>query len=395
MSLTSRQIRALTPRQVEIMELRLKGWSLRAIALHLGVHHANVGRAVQRAEKALGRLEEMEDSSGAVDAALESGVGMGSLHSGWIKTDRSSIYFMAPKEREEEEAGFLSAIRQTLEAYEPVALPEPKVDLDQDLLSLYGLWDLHLGLHSWAKETGEHYDIKRAKEVAYRGMTDLMSRTPDSAVGVVLAGGDFTHADDERAETPTSKHALDVDGRFYKTAHESLGLIISLVELAARKHDKVVVRILPGNHDVHAAKWLSVALGYLFSKDERVEVEKDPSEWLFLVHGKSLIVSHHGHRRKPQEMAGMIPALKPEEWGRSLYRYFLHGHVHHERLGLEHNGVLCRSFSAMTARDSYAAAMGFKAGRSMSALIFHKDYGLYAEARHPILEETREKDGKR
>jgi len=377
----------LTDRQLQVKRLRDDGLSHRQIARELGVHHKSVWQTLKAIDA---KLESLADSEGVVSAATRQGVNLEHLHSGWIKDDSASLYFQAPKVQEEQES-FEDRLRAVLEEYEPLQLLGPTSVPDTELLSLYSLWDVHIGLRSWSRETGANFDIKEARRVAIEGIQTLLSRTPNTEKAILLIGGDFTHSDDETASTPASGHSLDVDGRFYKIAEAALGLLITLADLVASKHQEVIVRVLPGNHDPHAAKWLSIALSYLF-REGRIQVEADPSEWFHYRFGRTLISCHHGHRRKMDQMAAAIPALRPRDWGETDFRYYFQGHIHHERIGQEVNGVVCRSMAAVTAPDSYAAAMGFSSGRALTAITFHKRTGYYSEMRQPILPRVEEND---
>lgn len=373
----------LTEQQARALELTEQGLVQTKVAEEMGITQRRVSQLLAKARKKLAAAQEYQDSPGVLSGLAEAGVDPSLVKHGWQKTETGSYFFKAG-EGEDRDA-FAEAIRSAVEGFVPVPLHRDEAVAEAALATLYGLWDVHLGMRSWARETGENYDVDEARRVAEAGIADLISRSPDAMTGLLLIGGDFTHADDETAQTPASKHQLDVDGRFYRTAEAALRLLIALTDMLRQKHLRVIVRVLPGNHDPHSAKWLTVALAHMYRSDDAVEVVEDPHEFFFFRHGKCLIASHHGHRRKMQDVAAAIPALRPRCWGETRFRYYFQGHVHHERMGIEANGVLCRAMGPVTAKDSYAAQMAFSSGRSMSALTFHESLGLYSEARHPIL----------
>ena len=41
----------------------------------------------------------------------------------------------------------------------------------------------------------------------------------------------------------------------------------------------------------------------------------------------------------------------------------------------EFNGMKVESFRTLSARDAYAASHGYRSGRDMKCLVFHKDFG--------------------
>ena len=68
---------------------------------------------------------------------------------------------------------------------------------------------------------------------------------------------------------------------------------------------------------------------------------------------------------------------KPKEWGESMYRYWLLGHIHSD-VQREYQGVRVESFRTLAARDAWAASMGYRSGRDMKAIILHRQFGEVA-----------------
>ena len=75
---------------------------------------------------------------------------------------------------------------------------------------------------------------------------------------------------------------------------EALKLRRNLIEMALQKHDKVIYRGLPGNHDPEAQQSLSIALEMFFENNHRVVVDADPSDFWFYQHGLVMLVQGGG-----------------------------------------------------------------------------------------------------
>lgn len=283
----------------------------------------------------------------------------------WIKT------------REDDTPILLDAIRASLERYQPaILLPAPAVT-DADLLTVYPIADLHLGMFAWAKESGADYDLKIAADLLTGGMNNLVARSANAHEAVVLDVGDYFHTDNSRNQTSRSGNPLDVDTRYAKVVQIGFELAIQCIELALQKHDLVEYRKLPGNHDEESSLLLAVAIAAHFRGNPRVTVNTDPSRFYMREHGRSMIAATHGDMLKMGDMAGFVAAQWPEAWGRTKYRYGYTGHVHNERALAANTlrGLKAESFNTIAAKDSWHAGMGYQAPRNMVSITLHKDRG--------------------
>lgn len=268
----------------------------------------------------------------------------------------------------------VAAVKDILTTAKPMPpAPAPEA-ADTDLLTVLTLADVHLGQLSWGEETGEDWNLREAVRYVTQTASLLIGATPQSGTAVVLILGDFLHADDSTATTPTHKHNVDVDSRHSKVMRSAVELAMALVSMAAHRHQRVIVRVLPGNHDIHAAPAVGLALWAAYREDPRVQVDFDPRPFWVYEHGKVLIGAQHGDKMKLEKMPLHLAASAPEAWGRTSYRVVFSGHRHHQTTH-EAGGVICRCLPAVTARDAYAASRGYHAARGMTAFTFHRETG--------------------
>ncbi len=284
----------------------------------------------------------------------------------WVKTregDNSSL--------------LVEAIKSAFDSYKGRAELIPLLNNHEaDLATAYVIGDHHLGLYAWGKETGADYDIKIGERVLIDAMNALVSNAPASETAIVLNLGDFFHADDSENRTARSGNALDVDTRYGLVLQVGIKLMVACVEMALQKHSKVIVRCLPGNHDPHTSLALSAALAAFFHVNERVTIDCDPSKFFWFQFGKVFIGATHGDMVKPDRMPGVMAAMKPESWGKTIYRYAYFGHVHHRsKFAGECDGVICETFQTLSAKDAWHHSMGFTSGRSMVAITHHRNKG--------------------
>ncbi len=300
--------------------------------------------------------------------------GMSSLVTGdgrtiqqWIKT----------RVDEPDPAEVAKKVREAFDGME-IRLPEiPKPEhADTDILTFYPLADWHLGMMAWGKETVENWDLSIAQKAMKSTMADIFAATPNSQTGIVLGCGDFIHSDNKDNRTYKSGNALDVDQRYQKIMHAACDLAADMVLMALQKHECVIVRFLPGNHDEHSAVGISQFLRGVFQSESRVTVDTDPSLYFSHSFGKTLLVATHGDRMKPQKLRDFVTARYRKEWGEAEKVYAFVGHFHHkERIASEEGGMITEMLPAPIPPDAYHYGAGYISGRSMTAITYHRDHG--------------------
>ena len=283
----------------------------------------------------------------------------GGVRAQWIKTT------------EDDAAVLETALRATFEQYKAAAeLPSPKEVTSGDLLVVYPIADLHLGMFSWARETGTDYDLQIGSDALRDTMGDLVARSAPAKSAVVLDMGDYFHADNSRNQTARSGNTLDVDTRYAKVVQVGFELTVSAIELALQKHDEVLYRKLPGNHDEETSLMLAVAISAHFRNNPRVSIDTNPGRFFRHRFGKCLIAATHGDMLKMGDLAGFAATQWSEDWGATTHRYGYTGHVHNERaLAVStQRGMRVESFNTLSGKDSWHAAMGYQSPRNMVSI---------------------------
>lgn len=295
--------------------------------------------------------------------------------SAWLKTkpdEEGNSYSvqLVPKQ----EAVSLEDIRSIFEGLKP-ADPVPAPELcDDDLLTIYPIADRHNGLRAWGRETGEDYDTK----IASRRLTDWMGRciasSPASGTAVILDVGDGEHMDDATNATPKSRHVLDVDSRVFLTLETSVESLAACVEMALGKHKRVIVRILPGNHNPTLYIAVMFALAERYRNEPRVEVQKVPGEFFVHRFGECLIASHHGDKAKPERIVMFLAHDHAKEWGATRHRFLFTGHLHSHK-SADIGGVMWEQLRAVTARDAYSVSHAYCAMAQLQGITLHRTRG--------------------
>lgn len=348
--------------------------SMRAASRSLGVNYSTVHQAIETAQK-VAALRGVAPAYGMTHAApapfLVKGVstlydGDGKQRAQWVKTkvdeDQLQEHLKSVIEDMTKEAKGLSKL-----------VPAPRI-VEDDLLALYPIGDPHFGMYAWAAEAGHDFDTEIAERLTLGAVDRLVASAPAASTAILAPLGDVMHADDSRNRTPQSGNQLDVDTRHQRVMLIANRAIRRAIYRCLEKHKKVIVRVLQGNHDPHAAFAIAMALKAHFENNERVVVDLSPAYFWYHRFGKVLIGLTHGDKAKGRDLLGVMATDKSEEWGLTKFRYFYHGHLH-ESGRKEMPGLLVEWFRTLAPADAWAAGEGYRSGRDMNAIIFHKNYG--------------------
>lgn len=286
----------------------------------------------------------------------------------WVKTTEDAA------QRDQAIRDAFAAMADDLPRLDPT--PSPTV-LNTQLATLYTLTDCHVGMLSWGRETGADWDLDIAEATLVGCFEQMIHAAPPATTGVVAQLGDFLHQDSIEAVTPTNRHLLDADGRFSKVVTVAVRVLRRIISMALTKHDKVIVIMAEGNHDITSSIWLRVMFRTLFENEPRVEVIDSELPYYVYQHGQTMLAFHHGHLKKNSDLPLLFAAQFPQVWGSTVKRYVHTGHRHHIE-EKEHSGMLVVQHATLAARDAYAARGGWIAERQVKAITYHAQHGEVA-----------------
>jgi hypothetical protein len=251
---------------------------------------------------------------------------------------------------------------------------------DAKLASVYTLTDAHVGAMCWHRENLDpngDWDLAIAERTLTGCFEHMVRASPPARVGIVAQLGDFLHSDGMgmiEGRTPTSGHVLDQDGRFSKVVQTAIRILRRVVGFALNKHERVVVLMAEGNHDLASSVWLRAMFKALYENEPRVEVIDSELPYYVYQHGQTMLAWHHGHLKKNDQLPLLFAAQFPKVWGGTTRRYAHTGHRHHFE-EKEHSGMSVVQHSTLAARDAYAARGGWMSDRQCTAITYHADFG--------------------
>ena len=271
-------------------------------------------------------------------------------------------------------ASLFEAMSQRFERPAPLQAPPVGLLTNADLLTTYPVGDHHLGMLSWAPETGADYDLDISQRLFLAAMDNLVERSPLTDTALIPILGDFFHYDSFKAITPEHRNLLDSDTRYPKMIEAGYKIVRRAIDLALMKHQQVWVICEIGNHDEASSVHFAIALRQIYENEPRVHVDTSPRNCHYFRFGSVLLGTTHGDKLKLPDLPLTMATDMPVEWGETQYRYWYTGHRHNDRV-LEVMGIHVEQFGVLAPGDAYNRNAGYRAGRSMKAITYHKDYG--------------------
>lgn len=293
----------------------------------------------------------------------------GNIKLQWVKTDVD-----AERQLEMMKA-VVDGLCSEITPVAPVRKPSRKAD--KKLLNLYTVSDFHLGMLSWADETGDDWDMKIAEELFAKWFDAAFQQAPSAGTAVINLLGDLAHFDSLDAVTPASGHVLDADTRYQKLVRTMIRMVRRVVEMALVKHPVVKLLIVQGNHDESGMIWLAEMFSALYSNEPRVFVDTSADVYKMVQHGKTTLFFHHGHKCKFDNIEPIMIAKFRKAFGDSEYSYAHVGHLHHQKL-VESRNMIVEQHRTLAAKDAYASRGGWMSGRSANVITYSADYGEVA-----------------
>lgn len=348
----------------EILEMRENGWTRENIA-------KATGKTVRQVKSALERAR-VDPAINRAMAAMGTGMVPSML---WLKNGEMSMQLKPAAA--DPEGSLIDRLRdafQDIPAYEPVAAEFEY----SDLMTVYALFDAHIGMRAYGKETaGDDYDLKLAE---YDIKTAITRLSEVGGEAMLIIGGDTLHHDNNDNTTFSSKHPLDVDGRIFKVTMDAVSIMAWSIEHLLSKHEKVTVKVHRGNHDPHSHIALAVGLYQRYLGTDRVIIDMSETDWYWRKWGKCAIFTTHGDRGKPDTFIHKMADICPF-WSESPHRVAITGHVHKfqmQRIG----GALWCSVDGFCPPDQYGSQ--FAGRRGLAKMVFDKERGLKGMLFDPI-----------
>lgn len=364
---------------ISYQDLLKKHGSKRAAARAIGIPESTFRKRLKKEQSAsaLNRLglKIIDAESAVIDGLDVKGT------SRYYKLDDGGIWIKTDKEKESQQRLIdyaLGAIQSEISPLKPI---KEKPATESDLLALYVLSDLHLGMFAHKEESGEDWDLSIAEQTLYKWIDKAVNLSPMADTGVLLQLGDLLHTDSLDPVTPASKHVLDTGARFQKIVQVAINGIRYCISRMLEKHNSVHVILADANHDPTSSVWLRAMFSRLYENEPRVTIDITEHPYYCVEWGKASIFAHHGDKRGLNDVSKTFAALYRDVFGRTEYSYGHIGHYHHvKRRPYGDDGLMdMQIHPTLAPKDSYAARKGYISQRKAKTILYHRDHGYYGE----------------
>jgi len=267
-----------------------------------------------------------------------------------------------------------SSLLSDLKPLSTTPISENYTATSDDLMVNIPIGDAHIGMLAWGEECGEDYDLELAESIHKNAVDMLISQTPNASHCTIIDLGDYIHSDNLEGTTSRSGHSLDVDGRYHKVIRVAIRVVLYYIKQALKKFNKVAYRAEMGNHNDIGSIWMQELLSVLFKDEPRVTIGNKAGNVFYWQHGQCYFMSHHGHQIKGDRLYQLFAKQIMDNNIQTKYRKIYLGHVHHKSAN---ENAICEieTYRTLAAKDAYSAGAGYHAGRSITAEVWHKDYG--------------------
>lgn len=240
--------------------------------------------------------------------------------------------------------------------------------------------DLHLGMLSWAQETGADYDYKIARSLMTSAASKIFSSFGTVEEAVIVFLGDNQHADNRQNRTEKSGHILDVDSRYPKTATVIYEIGMTAVDMALQIAKTVRVVVVPGNHDPMSAIHFYMILAAHYRNEPRVIIDTTPRKHKFYRWGSNYFMASHNDTGSKRLASYMMNHVIRNNLTGIERMYVRAGHLHKRGRTvppglIEEDGVIVELYPTIAPSDAWSAEQAYSNIRATTANLWHKEYG--------------------
>ena len=318
------------------------------------------------------------------DEATKQGVPIEDVKHGWLKSDKSSLFFTNPnyKNEEQKEAeAFRNALLKDFSKFSPKYTKVKRKPSSDGHLMVISPADVHIGKLCTSFETGEEYNQQIAVKRVMEGVDGLLNSASGWNLDNIhlIIGNDILHTDTPR-RTTTSGTPQDTDGMWYENFLNGVRLYVDVIN-TLKQVANVHVSYNPSNHDYTNGFFLAQLIETHFRLDKNVTFDVSISHRKYYAYGENLIGSTHGDGAKIQDLP-LLMAHESKHWTECKHRYIYTHHLHH-KTSKDVMSVCVETLRSPSGTDSWHHRNGYQhAPKAIEAFIHHKKNGQIARLTH-------------
>lgn len=243
-------------------------------------------------------------------------------------------------------------------------------------LLVFPISDLHYGLLSDSKTSGNVYNMEIAEE---RLATYIETTLDNVKIGkddtiLITFGNDFFNCDNV-AGTTAHGTPQDNEASYFTVWDRGVALGIKTVDYLLKNTEaNIHIAAVQGNHDLQSSHAMSAALYFKYKDNKRVlvKVDSDEKSRFYYNFGENLI--GFGHETKIKE-CHRIMSSECKDWSNYKYRTMFLGHLHKEEV-LDTGSLVVRRLPILSGKSTWTDQQGYMSSPRAQAFVFDSEKGL-------------------
>lgn len=326
-------------------------------------------------------VDTVKELNAIYQESLSIGVPVEDIKHGWLKNDKSSMFFTNPLYKKKEEDKFYNELVSDLQKFSPV-FPEIKRTASKEgHLLVIDPADIHVGKLARAFETGEDYNSQIAVKRVLEGVQGILDKTSGFNIDQILfvGGNDILHIDTPKRMT-TSGTPQDTDGMWYDNFLIAKQLYIDVLTMLLPIANVHFV-FNPSNHDYTNGFFLADVIKTYFKDCKNITFDCSIAHRKYYSYFNNLIGTTHGDGAKQSDLP-LLMAHESTDWSTCKHRYIYTHHVHH-KTAKDHIGVTIESLRSPSASDSWHSRNGYTGvPKAIEGFLHHKEFGQISRITH-------------
>ncbi len=252
-----------------------------------------------------------------------------------------------------------------------------KTSKNNELMLVLPVYDLHYGKKSYEFETGKNIDETVLEERYFAVLQDIIQQVKHMKFEKIIypIGSDMFNSD-TIDNTTTRGTRQDNSMRWQELFVKGLELVIKGIDLLVDElNAPIELFYVMGNHDTMSSFYATQYLYAWYKDNLNVSVSKDAKARTYIEYGNCLLGFAHGDK-EGKRLFNIMQTEEPQAWGRTKYREFLIGHLHHE-IVKEQGGLKVRTMSTICGTDAWHYLSGYVGNlEQIQAYVWDKNKGL-------------------
>lgn len=229
--------------------------------------------------------------------------------------------------------------------------------------------DLHSGLLSWVKETGNNYDLEIMRERFISCIDDIASRiTKGRFKKIIIASlGDIIHTDNNN-QTTTKGTFQQVEDRLQKVIDFTFDTFTYMID-TLNNFAPIEYIYLAGNHDELTGYMFAFALKKAYKNNPNISFDIDSNPYKARLIGKTLVGFTHGAGAKANSGDWLVNDFR-ELFGQCAVAEVHQGHKHSQGVKERETGVIVRNISKLCNASAWEHLIGYRSYTAMFCFVY-------------------------